>query len=333
MAGDASRSAPSRLRVFQRPSGATALVLVIFSLALFAAAASAQSMYKYRGSDGEWIYSDRPPGDGSEARVLALGQRTQRRSGVRVTSSIAGGTMTLTAHNTFYAPVELALEIERIRGIQYPDPDAELRWVLPPRSDMVVLSLPLLEDGAAPDLDYQYRFVAGDPAARHRPPGPYRAPFAIASEFPVTQAYPQLVTHTTPDSYYALDIAMPIGTDIFAARDGIVFDVAGTHFSSGLDPIRDGPNANVVRILHDDGTYAIYAHLNTNTIRVRPGDRVRRGQYIADSGNTGYTSGPHLHFAVVHNAGLHPESLPVTFQGPDADGRITPAAGTVLRAY
>ena len=40
--------------------------------------------------------------------------------------------------------------------------------------------------------------------------------------------------------------------------------------------------------MHDDGTYAIYAHLNTNTIRVRPGDRVRRGQYIADSGNTGF---------------------------------------------
>ena len=86
-------------------------------------------------------------------------------------------------------------------------------------------------------------------------------------------------------------------------------------------------------MLHDAGTYAIYAHLNTNTIRVKPGDRVRRGQYIADSGNTGYSSGPHLHFAVVRNAGMHLESVPFTFQGPDPGSRITPSAGMLLTAY
>ncbi|MGA8205289.1 MAG: M23 family metallopeptidase [Woeseiaceae bacterium] len=320
--GDASRSAPD----------ATARALVALILSLFAAVAGAQTMYKYRGGDGEWIYSDRPPDDGSTSQVVALHKRV-RHSAVRVTEAIVGGTMTLTAHNTFYAPVELALDIERIDGIQYPDPDEELRWVLPPRSDTDVLDLPLSNDGAAPALVYQFKYVAGDPAARHQPPGPYRAPFSISSEFPVTQAYPEVATHTTPDSYYAVDIAMPIGTDIVAARDGIVFDVASRHFSSGLDPIRDGPNANVVRILHDDGTYAIYAHLNTNTIRVKPGDRVRRGQYIADSGNTGYSSGPHLHFAVVRNAGMHLESVPFTFQGPSAGSRITPSAGMLLTAY
>jgi Peptidase family M23/Domain of unknown function (DUF4124) len=321
-AGGASRSAPD----------SPVRALVGLALVLLAAAAGAQSMYKYRGGDGEWIYSDRPPDNGGEAQVVAL-HKGARHSAVRVAEGIFAGTMTLTAHNSFYAPVELALDIERIRGIQYPDPDAELRWVLPPRSDTNVLSLPLLEDGSAPVLAYQYKYIAGDPAARHRPPGPYRAPFALSGQFPVTQAYPNVVTHTTPDAFYALDIAMPVGTDIFAARDGIVFDVASTNFSSGLDPIRDGPNANVVRILHDDGTYAIYAHLNTNTIRVKPGDRVRRGQYIADSGNTGYSSGPHLHFAVVHNAGLHLESVPVTFQGPEAGSSLTPAAGMVLTAY
>ena len=86
-------------------------------------------------------------------------------------------------------------------------------------------------------------------------------------------------------------------------------------------------------ILHDDGTYALYAHLNTNTIRVKPGDHVQRGQYIADSGNTGYSSGPHLHFAVIRNAGLRPESVPVTFQGPQEGSSITPTAGTLLTAY
>ena len=64
----------------------------------------------------------------------------------------------------------------------------------------------------------------------------------------------------------------------------------------------DGPRANVVRVLHDDGTMALYVHLNWNTIRVVPGQRVRRGEYLADSGNTGFTTGPHLHFVVQRNA-------------------------------
>jgi len=125
---------------------------------------------------------------------------------------------------------------------------------------------------------------------------------------------------------------MPVGTDIFAARGGIVFDVAASNFRGGLDPERDGPAANVVRILHDDGTYAVYAHLNTNTIRVRPGDLVRRGQYIADSGNTGFSSGPHLHFAVLRNSGMRIESIPVVFLGANSES-VVPSSGMVLSAY
>ena len=125
-----------------------------------------------------------------------------------------------------------------------------------------------------------------------------------------------MATHTTPDSHYAVDVSMPIGTDIFAARSGVVFDVASTNFSGGLDPMRDGPKANVVRILHDDGTYAIYAHLNTNSIRVKPGDVVRRGQYIA----------------VVRNAGMRIESVPVTFLGQNSE-TVIPATGSALTAY
>jgi murein DD-endopeptidase MepM/ murein hydrolase activator NlpD len=309
----------------------SACVIAALLLSLWGGFSSAQSLYKYRGENGEWIYADRPPNDGSMAEVRALETR-EPEGEIAVTYGFVGQSVELVAHNKFFAPIELTLQIQDIRGMQYPHPDQELRWVLPPKSDSQLLLLPLLEDGSTPYLEYQFKYLAGDPEARHRPPGPYRAPFAIATNYPVTQAFPQVATHTTRDSHYAVDLAMPIGTDIFAARDGVVFDVAGTNFSGGLDPQRDGPNANVVRIMHDDGTYAIYAHLNTNSIRVKPGDRVRRGEYIADSGNTGFSSGPHLHFAVVRNAGMRIESVPVTFAGQHDDS-IVPAAGMALTAY
>ena len=82
----------------------------------------------------------------------------------------------------------------------------------------------------------------------------------------------------------------------------------------------------------NDGTFAVYAHLNWNSIRVRAGERVRAGQYIADSGNTGFSSGPHLHFAVQRNTGMRIEALPVVFEGPNSRS-ILPATGNVLTSY
>jgi len=326
MAGNADRSVAERSRWL-----AVALGIGVLAVVAAGVPAVSDTMYKYRGENGEWIYADRPPDDGSLTEVLDV-KSDEEEGKLTVSYGFEGQSVVLTAHNGFYAPVEMSLEIKQIRGMQYPHPDNELRWVLPARTETEILTLPLLETGAEPFLEYGYRYLAGDPEARHRPPGPYRAPFAIATDHPVTQAFPVVATHVTPDSYYAVDLSMPIGTDVFAARGGIVFDVASTNFTGGLDAERDGPNANVVRILHDDGTYAIYAHLNTNTIRVRPGDVVRRGEYIADSGNTGYSSGPHLHFAVVRNAGMRIESVPITFLGQDSE-TVIPASGSVLTAY
>ena len=320
MAGGARVSAPS------------ILLVALLGLLLAAGPVVAQSLYKYRGPDGEWIYADRPPDDDTPVEVHPLDGGDDAEVGIDVSYEFRGRTVELIASNPSYVPIELTLEFRTVRGVEFPDPDDDLRWVVPPRSDTVLMALDLLENATRPELEFQYRYLAGDPGARHQPQRPYRAPFAMSTNHPITQAFPQVATHTTRDSQYAVDIAMPIGTDVMAARGGVVFDVAASNFSGGLDPARDGPKANVVRILHDDGTYAIYAHLNTNTIRVRPGDRVQRGEYIADSGNTGFSSGPHLHFAVVRNAGMYIESVPVTFQGSNAE-RIVPAVGAELTAY
>lgn len=304
---------------------------LLLAASLVATGAVAQTLYKYRGADGEWIYADRPPDDGRVDETRALGPGITG-STVTVNADTDGSSARFEAENPLHIPVELLLRFTRLEGFEYPDPDRALVWVLPARSRVLLLELAKLDSGSIPAVQYMIEYRPGDPAAAHRPDAPYRVPTAISSQFPVTQAYPEVVTHTTEDSRYAIDIAMPVGTDVFAARGGIVFDVSADNFRSGLDPERDGPAANVVQILHDDGTYAVYAHLNWNSIRVRPGDLVVRGQYIADSGNTGFSSGPHLHFAVLRNAGRRTVSVQVGFKDANANS-VIPATGALLTAY
>ena len=152
-----------------------------------------------------------------------------------------------------------------------------------------------------------------------------------AQSFPITQAYPDAMTHVDAANRYAVDIALPEQTPIYAARAGRVINVAHEHFKGGVSAAMVD-EANFVQILHDDDTVAIYAHLHWDSIRVRPGQQVQRGEYIADSGNTGFSSGPHLHFAVTRNAGLRPESVPVAFAGPNGEA-VVPKTGARLQAY
>lgn len=293
--------------------------------------ARAQAMYKYQGSDGEWIYSDRPPPDQQAAEIRPL-QKALAQPQVHVTHRLVERQVSLEAENEFYSPVEIVIALDELRNVGFPPPEMNLRWVVPARSSAELMRLDALEEGGASGISYRFVWIPGDPQSEHRPDRSYRAPFALSREYPVSQAFPTGITHTTPDSRYAVDIAMPVGTDIHAARAGTVVEIAASNYRGGFDTTRDGAEANLIRILHDDGTFAIYAHLNRSSIRVRPGDAVARGQYIAESGNTGFTSGPHLHFAIVQNRNLRLDSVPFVFEGPGGS-EITPQTGVALRAY
>jgi murein DD-endopeptidase MepM/ murein hydrolase activator NlpD len=288
-------------------------------------------MYKYQDENGNWIFTDRPPREEQPVEILELVKGPEAPQ-VVVSTVLSLRQYRFIARNDYDIPVEVVLALDELRNLEYPDPEQVMRWIVDPRSSLVMMELAALEDNIVPAADYRYIWLPGDPRAVHAPDRPYRAPFAVANDYPISQTFPIGITHTTADSYYAVDIAMPVGTDIYAARGGVVFEVASTNFRGGTDPEQDGASANIVRIMHDDGSHAVYAHLSLNSVRVRPGDRVERGQYIADSGNTGFTTGPHLHFAVMVNRGMRLESVPVVFEGPNLTS-VTPATGNTLVAY
>jgi len=111
---------------------------------------------------------------------------------------------------------------------------------------------------------------------------------------------------------HAYDFDMPIGTAILAARAGRVSAVE----QSNVDSTRIPGEENFVMITHDDGTHGRYFHLTQNGSMVALNQLVEQGQAIALSGDTGESTGPHLHF-VVEPAGQSPlvprGGTPVTF--------------------
>lgn len=96
---------------------------------------------------------------------------------------------------------------------------------------------------------------------------------------------------------YSLDFVLPEGTPLLAARDGIVVETEDKFTEGRRDP-KLIDKANRIVIEHSDGTVAIYGHLKAKGVFVKPGEKVVAGQKIGLSGDTGFSTGPHLHFEV-----------------------------------
>ncbi|MBF0313309.1 MAG: M23 family metallopeptidase [Oligoflexia bacterium] len=105
----------------------------------------------------------------------------------------------------------------------------------------------------------------------------------VPSSYRLTSAYGE---DRSSHNHAGIDVAAPMGDDIVAVADGVVS-------FSGSDP---GGYGEVLMINHGDGTITVYGHLLKK--RVSQGDRVNRGDAIALVGNSGRSTGPHLHFEV-----------------------------------
>lgn len=138
---------------------------------------------------------------------------------------------------------------------------------------------------------------------------PVRVPFASGQAVEVGQGMHGGFSHEG-SQVHALDFTAAVGTMVVAARDGIVVDLREDS-TTGCGDATCADQANYVRVDHGDGTYGTYLHLDTNGALVALGERVCAGEPIARVGNTGWSTAPHLHFAVVDAFGY---SLPLYFE-------------------
>ncbi len=283
---------------------------------LLGANAWAQAIYRAEQGDGVPRYTDRPsPGLPSELIREAPAERDS--VGVELALRDVQGADVLAAINHYFGPVQIAVYASYADYVAGSTPLYGFP-VLAAQSETV---LPVtLHGGRAIARQFHLVHIPGDPTAEHRPVEPYRLPYAVATQHLVSQAHPEQITHLDPSSLYAIDFEMPVGTGVHAARAGTVMDVAADYYRAEPATIDPEAPANIIRIVHDDGTMALYGHLQLHSIRVRLGQRVARGQLIADSGNTGFSTGPHLHFAVQRNDRGRIVSVPVQFATLDGSG-------------
>jgi len=216
------------------------------------------------------------------------------------------------ADNLLPGPVEVELAASRSRGV-VASPALPVRKVVPGRSSVLVATLIVADPLAGSDFQLQLDALPGDPHAQ--PLGvTYQLPFAAPVR--VDQGPGGQFSHDDAQNFDAVDFALPEGTPVLAARDGVVMQVEGDFDKAGLDKEQYGGRSNFIRILHGDGTMAVYAHLKPEGVLVRMGESVKAGERIGLSGNTGFSTAPHLHFVVQVNAGMQLVSVPFEMTGP-----------------
>ncbi|OAI12741.1 peptidase M23 [Methylomonas lenta] len=282
----------------------------LFLLLLVSTTATAKTLYKYKDDQGRWYFTDKPPVTQHKVETRLLKPAPKQR--VRLEKTGSPSNLAFYLINQYPGPIEVAIDWEQPTNL-VSIPELPKRFVIEPGKSDTLFSISAIgQTTSSQTFTLQYQYVVGRPLPHYSRQTAYWPPLAPGSHFRVTQAFNGEFSHTDPQNRYAVDIMMPIGTPIYAARDGVVLEVENDFFSSGTQQAYAN-KANSIRILHDDGSMAIYAHLALEKALVTPGLRVQAGELIGYSGNTGFSSGPHLHFAVQINQGMALTSVPFEF--------------------
>lgn len=206
--------------------------------------------------------------------------------------------------------------------------------IIPPKAARHKLMQMKLIDPEKPFfINFSWNSAIGNAfTAHHDEDHLYYLPFQHGEKYLVSQYYYGAISHNIPGSYFAIDFDMPSGTKICAARSGKVVFVKEDSDEGG-GSAEFSTKGNFVSILHNDGTIASYTHMPKQGVSVDVGDIVKAGQVIGIAGNTGWSNGSHLDFAVHYpQANGKRRSIPVRFR-TKAGKPLSPQLGLYYYSY
>ncbi|MCF7971778.1 MAG: M23 family metallopeptidase [Methylococcaceae bacterium] len=306
---------------------------VFICCALFSLSCDAKKLYKFQDADGGWHYTDKAPEakQVTDLKVEVRQLNVEAKQRVWLNQIGDKGSPEFVIRNDYSGPIEVEVSLFEPSNVQA-KPDLPRKFVVQPGISAPLFGLAARNEYQSWQYSLKYRYSLGEPLARHNEQAIYYPPFVAYKTFPITQAFGGQFSHTDEQNKYAVDISMPEGSEIHAARAGVVMSLENDFFKGGIDKQAYKAKANSIRILHEDGSMAIYAHLQVERAQVYEGMRVKAGQLIAYSGNTGFSSGPHLHFSVQVNQGMSLVSVPFSFV--DAKGFVSePKLGQLLVGF
>jgi murein DD-endopeptidase MepM/ murein hydrolase activator NlpD len=235
----------------------------------------------------------------------------------------------LYAGNPEWFPVTVSLDL-KLTNLGFSEGDKTV-FVIPPKTEKFQIGeLTPTDPKARNGFSYNYKSVMGDVNAKYDRSVVYDLPFQKGKGYRVFQGYYGKFSHQNEN---ALDFTMPEGTELLAAREGLVVQVVQNNTESCPREECKKYN-NYITIMHPDGSFANYTHIKFNGAKVRIGDTVKRGDIIGFSGNVGWSSGPHLHFAC-YVAGLEKRNtLETKFRIHNGDNAVLLIEGNIYeRGY
>jgi murein DD-endopeptidase MepM/ murein hydrolase activator NlpD len=244
----------------------------------------------------------------------------------------------LIARNRYAAPVVIRWSLPSHENLDSPRP-VEGIAVLPGAptpfgvgANVLLSQLRWIDMSLGYQAQLKIEFSFGDPGAVPASYS-YGLPFPAGRKFRVGQGFHGAHTHTG-SSEFAVDFDCPTGTPVLAMRPGLVLVTNAAALYGGTTSYHlDWKQGNFVLVLHDDGTIAAYVHLAPGGVTVKAGQRVERGQEVGLSGDTGFSTGPHLHVEIA-TSGKDGVSRTFPFKFAVAPGRDEePVEGAAYAAW
>ncbi|MFO1501490.1 MAG: M23 family metallopeptidase [Verrucomicrobiota bacterium] len=187
-----------------------------------------------------------------------------------------------------------------------------------------------IDDNRGWSWTYTYYSTFGSTTAEHDDTYVYTLPYTPGKAYRVSQGFNGEYSHFGSDQF-AIDWRMGAGSPVHAARDGLVVGVKDDSGIGGDDSKYDW-DANYILVQHPDGTLGQYVHLLKGGSKVKLGQHVEAGDLLGLSGNTGHSTGPHLHFSVFKaRDGKHRQTIPIRYRTAD-DASVVLQEGKAYRA-